>query len=332
MVVLDLERGMTLYIDLVLGRLMKKKDISNLLLIFSFFLFFVIILSCGKQQGGEFKSNTNSPPVIISVNISPEAPRKDSELNVFVRSQDPNGDSITYLYQWVKNEDEMAGEDKSVLKDGNLKKGDLIRVRVIPSDGKENGKPFLSDPVKILNSAPVVREVLIEPKVAYVTDRLKANVKSSDIDGDSINYSYKWEMKGQVLNEESGELLERGRFKKGDSIAVTVTPNDVVSVGMLKKSEPVTIANSPPIITSSPPNKIEGNIYTYQVIANDPDNDPVIFALKTAPKGMAINKETGLIRWEIQKGDQGKQSIEIEASDCEGGKSFQKYTLSVEVR
>ena len=332
MVVFDLERGMTPYIDLVSGRLMKKKNISHLLFIFAFFLLSVIILSCGNQQGAEFKSNTNVPPAIISVNISPEAPRKDSELKVFVRSQDHNGDSITYHYQWVKNDDEMTGEDKSVLKDGNLKKGDLIRVRVIPSDGKENGKPFLSDPVKILNAAPVVREVLIEPKVAYVTDRLKVNVKSSDTDGDSINYTYKWEMKGEVLNEESGEWLERGRFKKGDSIAVTVTPNDAESAGMAKKSEPVSIANSPPIITSSPSNKISGNIYTYQVTANDPDSDPVLFALKTAPKGMEIDKETGFIRWEIQKGNQGKQLIEIEASDSEGAKSFQQFTLSVEVR
>ena len=323
---------MRLYIDLVLGRLMKKKDLSHLLFFFAFLLLFVIILSCGKQQKTEFKSNTNSPPVILSVNISPEAPRKNSELSVFIRSQDPNGDSITYHYQWMKNEDEMTGEGKSALKGGNLRKGDLIRVRVIPSDGKDNGKPFLSDPVKILNSAPVVQEVLIEPKAAYVTDRLKANVKCSDIDGDSINYAYKWETKAGVLNEERGEILERGRFKKGDSIVVTVTPNDVESAGMSKKSEPVTIANSPPIITSSPPNKTDGNIFSYQVTANDPDNDPVMFALKTAPKGMAINKETGLIRWEIQKGDQGKQSIEIEASDSEGAKSSQRYALSIEVR
>jgi hypothetical protein len=311
---------------------MNKKNIIHLLFIFSFLLFLPIILSCGKQQGAEFRSNTNSPPVIISVKISPEAPRKDSELNVFVRSQDPNGDSIKYHYQWMKNDDEITGEDKSVLKDGNLKKGDLIRVRVIPSDGKDKGKPFLSDTVKILNSLPVVREVLIEPKVAYVTDRLKASVKGFDVDGDSINYTYKWEMKGEVLNEENEELLEQRQFKKGDLIAVTVTPSDAESVGMAKKSEPVTIANSPPIITSSPPNKTHGNTFTYQVIANDPDNDPVMFALKTAPKGMAIDEETGFIRWEIQKGNKGKQSIEIEASDSEGAKSFQRFTLSVEVR
>jgi hypothetical protein len=86
------------------------------------------------------------------------------------------------------------------------------------------------------------------------------------------------------------------------------------------------------MIISSPPNKTDGNIYTYQVKADDPDNDPIIFSLKTAPKGMEINRETGLIRWEVRKGDQGTQSVEIEASDSEGAKSFQRYTLSVEFR
>jgi hypothetical protein len=86
------------------------------------------------------------------------------------------------------------------------------------------------------------------------------------------------------------------------------------------------------MIISSPSNKTDGNTYTYQVKADDPDGDPIIFSLKTAPKGMEIDKETGLMKWEIRKGDQGTQSIEIEASDNEGAKSFQRYTLSVEVR
>jgi hypothetical protein len=72
-----------------------------------------------------------------------------------------------------------------------------------------------------------------------------------------------------------------------------VTPNDVESADTSRKSEPVTIANGPPIITSSPPHKTNGNTYTYQVAANDPDNDPIIFTLKTAPQGMEIDKETG---------------------------------------
>jgi hypothetical protein len=313
---------------------MLVKKINIPILSFLFFLPFLlgIVLSCDREQGAEFQSKTNSPPVITSATISPNKPNKDSELDAFVQSRDPDGDPIIYHYQWLKNDEEVIGENTNTLKGGSSKKGDLIRVKVTPSDGKTDGKAFLSEPVKILNSPPVIQEVWIEPKVAYVTDRLKASVKSSDPDGDSINYTYQWKKNGEVFNEERSEFLERERFKKGDTIAVTVTPNDVESIGMPKKSEPVTIANSPPVITSSPPTKPDGNIYTYQVKANDPDNDAVIFGLKTAPKGMSIDKETGLLRWEIRKGDQRTHPIEIEASDSEGAKSIQRFTLSIEFR
>lgn len=295
-------------------------------------LLFLENLSCGTQDGKELKRIANSPPVIRSVNLLPETPTRESEIKVFIQGHDPDGDVVTYQYQWLRNDEEITGENRHSLESGILRKGDFIRVRVTPSDGKTDGRAFLSAPLKILNSSPMIQEVWIEPKVAYVTDRLKAHVKSSDIDGDSIHYTYQWEMNGGVLNEEKGEILERGRFKKGDTIAVTVTPNDVDSISRPKKSEPVTITNRPPIIVSSPPNKTDGNIYTYQVAAKDPDNDPVVFGLKTAPKGMKIDKETGFIRWKIMKEDRGTQSIEIEASDSEGAKSSQRYTLSIEHR
>jgi len=288
--------------------------------------------SCGKQERTEPKIKTNSPPVISSVNILPEKPTKASELNSFVQSHDPDWDIITYQYQWLRNNEEIIGENKNSLKSGDFKKGDLIQVRVIPYDGKVNGTPFLSTPMKILNSPPVIQEVRIEPKVAYANDNLKVSVTCSDVDRDSVDYTYQWEKNGEILGEDKKGALERGRFKKGDSIIVTVTPDDRESIGKTKKSELIMIGNSPPIITSSPPNKTDGNIYTYQVTANDPDNDLIIFALKTGPKGMEVDKETGLIRWEIRKEDQGTQSIEIEASDSMGAKSFQKYTLSIKLR
>jgi hypothetical protein len=290
--------------------------------------------SCGKQGEVEFKSQTqtNGPPIITSVNIVPQNPNKESDLDVITRSQDPDGDPVTYHYQWVKNNEDILGEDKNILKSGNFKKGDLIQVRVTPSDGKVEGKPFLSVPVKILNSPPVIQEVRIESKMAYANDQLKVYIKSNDIDQDSIYYTYQWGKNGAVLTEEKGEVLERGRFKKGDSIAVTVTPNDGESQGISKKSEPITILNSPPIIISSPPTSVEGNDYIYQVKAYDPDNDPIFFALKSAPKGMEIDKETGLVRWAIRGQDRGTHSIEIEASDKEGVKSFQRFVLNVEIR
>jgi len=301
-----------------------------------FFLFLLPILlgisSCGRSGGDGQERKTNSPPVITSVVILPEKPKQENDLGAVVQGMDPDQDPVTYHYQWIKNDSEMIGENRNVLKSGTFRKKDLIRIKVTPSDGKVEGTPFLSAPVEILNSPPVIQEVKIEPPAASVREDLKALVKGFDPDGDFIYFDYKWERNGVVLPEESKEVFERTQFKKGDSIAVTVTPNDQEAFGTPKRSETVIVANSPPVILSSPPASIEGTTYRYQVKAEDPDHDPVTFTLKSGPKGMEIDKKTGLIRWEIGKVGKGSHTIEIEASDHEGAKSNQKFVISVDIR
>jgi hypothetical protein len=305
---------------------------TKILILISLLFPLLANLSCQKQKGVEPKSKANSPPVITSVNILPEKPYKGSELNVVIQSNDPDRDSVVYQYQWIKNDEEIVGENKNVLRSYNFKKGDLIRVKITPNDGKIDGNPFLSSPVKILNSPPVVQEVWIEPKVAYINDNLKAFVKGFDTDGDFIYYTYQWVKNGVVLQEERKEVLEKGLFKKEDSITVIVTSDDRELLGISKKSDPIIISNSPPIIVSSPPTSVEGAVYQYQVKAEDPDHDPIIFTLKAGPKGMKIDQNIGLIQWEMRKEDKGSHSIEIEVSDNEGVKSIQRYTLLIEFR
>jgi len=266
------------------------------------------------------------------VTILPERPNRENDLSLVIQSQDTDGDLVNYRYQWIKNDIEIAGESGNVLKAGSFRKGDMSQVRVIPSDGKGDGKPFLSNPVKILNATPVVGEVWIEPKIPTIQNDLKVHEKSTDADGDSIFFSYQWEKNGSPLMDERKDMLERVRFKKGDSISVTIVPDDREIMGSPKKSEPVKISNSPPSIVSSPPTSIEGTKYLYQVKANDPDNDPITFTLKSGPKGMTIDPRSGLLQWQIRKEDKGTHSIEIEISDNEGAKSYQQYSLAIEVR
>lgn len=295
-------------------------------------LLFLPVFSCGRSDRVEPESKINSPPVIKSVAILPENPTQGKDLAASIQGEDPDQDPITYFYQWIKNNEEMVGEKMNILKSGSFKKGDILQVKVVPSDGKAEGKPFLSNPVKALNSLPVLQEVKIEPRIASASEELKAVVKGVDQDGDFIYYTYRWEKNGMIMPEEDKEVLQRNRFKKGDSIAVTVTPDDREVVGAPKKSEAIIVSNSPPIIVSSPPTSIEKSTYLYQVKANDPDNDPVTFVLKSGPKGMEIDKNTGLVRWEIRKEDKGTHQIEIEASDNEGAKSIQRYLLTVDFR
>src|SRR3972149_11982188 len=176
-------------------------------------IFFILPgnFSCGKQERTDPRSKTNSPPVVSSVNILPEKPTKKSELNTFIQSHDPDGDPVTFQYQWMRNDEEITGENNSSLKNGSVQKGDLIKLKVVPSDGKAEGKTFLSSAVRIANSSPIIQEVQIEPKVAYVTDNLKVSVKSSDPDRDFIYYTYQWKKNGIAIPEVSGDVLERDR-------------------------------------------------------------------------------------------------------------------------
>jgi Putative Ig domain len=295
---------------------------------------FVISISCDRQKAAESPSNTktNSLPMITSVTILPERPNRENDLSLVIQSQDADGDLVNYRYQWIKNDIEIAGESGNVLKAGSFRKGDRFQVRVIPSDGKGDGKPFLSNPVKILNAAPVVSEVWIEPQMPTIQNDLKVHEKSTDPDEDSIFFSYQWEKNGAPLMDERKDTLERVRFKKGDSISVTIVPDDREIMGSPKKSEPVKISNSPPTIVSSPPTSIEGTKYLYQVRVNDPDNDPITFTLKSGPKGMGIDPKSGLLQWQIRNEDKGTHTIDIEASDNEGARSNQQYTLAIEVR
>jgi hypothetical protein len=293
-------------------------------------LFWVGVLACGREERATSGSAQNRPPTITSVALLPENPDHDSDLSLVVQCEDPEGDSITHEYQWMINDREISAGNASLLKSGNFKKGDSIRVKITPSDGKTQGKPFLSPVVRINNSLPVIEKVWIEPKVVGVQDQLRVVVESSDKDKDFIYYTYQWEKNGAILTEEKAETLESGQFKKGDSLSVVVVADDREARGISKRSDPVVVSNSPPMITSSPPTSLKGNAYLYQVKAEDPDLDPISFSLKSGPKGMVIDQTTGLLRWEIQKENEGTQVVEIEASDPDGAKSLQHYTLAVE--
>lgn len=142
---------------------------SRFILFFSFGLIFSALLSCESRNGSQQKLKTNAPPAIISVALLPEKAYKASELNLVVQSKDPDGDPITCRYQWIKNDQEIAGENQSSLKADRFQKGDLIQVRVIPSDGKAEGPSYLSPSVKILNSPPVIQEVWIDPSWPLLT-------------------------------------------------------------------------------------------------------------------------------------------------------------------
>ena len=77
------------------------------------------------------------------------------------------------------------------------------------------------------------------------------------------------------------------------------------------------VINYPPVITSDPITEVnEGESYSYDVEATDPDNHPLTYSLLVAPEWLSINSQTGLITGTAPEVDENTYfNIEVVVSD-----------------
>ena len=91
--------------------------------------------------------------------------------------------------------------------------------------------------------------------------------------------------------------------------------------------------NDAPIITSDPElNAVEDELYLYQIIAIDPEDDSLTYELDSFPEGMEIN-DTGLISWIPVEGQltSGEVVVTVEDGGEDGTLPFsQTFTIEVE--
>ena len=177
----------------------------------------------------------NAPPTMISATIAPTSPDTDDVLTATPAAQDPDGDPLTYSYQWTKNGTDIAGAMGATLDlalSGNGDRGDAIAVRVTASDGSATSAPLTSASVTVINSAPSVSVTLTPIKPSH-KDMLTADVTVSDADLDSVTLTYVWRVEGQVrrtvtttATSDQFDLSLPHNGSPHDMITVTVTPND----------------------------------------------------------------------------------------------------------
>ena len=105
------------------------------------FLLIGAVFSCGKQRAIESPPKGNTPPSITSVQILPEKPTKESEFSLLVQCQDPEGDPMSYEYQWLRNDVEIPGENKSMLARGSSGKGILFASEWWPAMERPRDNP-----------------------------------------------------------------------------------------------------------------------------------------------------------------------------------------------
>ncbi|MDP1947786.1 MAG: putative Ig domain-containing protein [Nitrospirota bacterium] len=270
----------------------------------------------------------NRPPAIQRAVVFPDPLVLSGPVAAQIEADDPDRDPLTFRYQWFVNGHRVDGETRSTLSPTFLKLGDKVAVEIVAFDGQTSGKPYKTDQAVVKNTPPEVVRVSIEP-TGSDRNEMRVVAEAVDVDHDAIRYVYRWRRNVTLVQEGERETLDTKTFSRGDSITVEVIPHDAGGVGKPKLSEPIGLGNNAPKIASQPPSKFEKGIFMYGVQAVDDDKDRLTYALDTAPLGMIIDKDTGMISWPVGQAVTGAHRVRIVVQDGQGGTASQDFDLTL---
>jgi hypothetical protein len=288
--------------------------------------------TAGPTGNGTTRTAGNMPPLVRSAVIVPELPAADTTLDVSYSASNPEGYDLTVEFRWYVDSVLVQSGSNSPLQPGPFHKGSTVYAEVVPADQYSTGNSFTTAPVVIANTPPSVSSATLGPAMAYIGTVMTVAAQGTDPDGDEITYTYQWRVNGNPVDKPVREnTFDTSALHKKDSVSVMVDFTDGDASGGPIISNSVVLQNRKPEITSVAPVGLQGRVYTYAVVARDPDGDVLKYRLERFPDGMIIDPSSGQIRWELPKDIMfpGRNEIKVKVTvdDGDGGTDSQEFTI-----
>ncbi|HCH64559.1 MAG: hypothetical protein CL927_04090 [Deltaproteobacteria bacterium] len=266
-----------------------------------------VVPSDGMMAGAGGAANVtiaNEAPVASAVAINPDPASVGDDLTCNPTGADADGDSLSWSYGWTVDGAD-AGEASNTLASGAFTKGQEVICTATPNDGFEDGAPVASAASSIGNSAPSIDSVAITPNPATSSNVLTCDVSASDADGDSLSYSYAWQVDGADAGV-STSTLNTASFSRNSVVSCTVSVSDDGVAFVSDTSIAITILNSAPDMDSvsiSPAAPTVADDLTCIGSGSDNDGDSITYSYAWTVNGVASGSTATLASGSFAKGD-----------------------------
>ena len=156
----------------------------------------------GDERTSDVVIIGNSPPVATFAGIEPNEPNSSDTLRAVSAASDDDGDAVSFVYQWIVNNETLVGEDGQSLASKHFRRGDRVQVAITAYDGEEYGSTIPSAPVVIKNSPP---KIVSAPPASTEDGVFRYAVQTEDADGDPLRFSLQGKApSGMEIDGETG--------------------------------------------------------------------------------------------------------------------------------
>lgn len=156
---------------------------------------------------------------------------------------------------------------------------------------------------------------------------LRYDARAIDSDGDPITYELFQAPRGMAVDPVRGVVVWQPTPDQSGTVTVTLRAQDGRGGTAIQQFDLTIGSNQPPRIISAPGvfARLE-QPYVYDVVAIDPEAQPLTFSLLNQPAGMTINA-AGQIRWAPTIDQAGTYPITVQVQDQSGQITQQTFNL-----
>ncbi|XZE22599.1 FG-GAP-like repeat-containing protein [Pirellulaceae bacterium SH449] len=205
-----------------------------------------------------------------------------------------------------------------------------VSIRVSDGLGHFSTQTFsIAVAAGVSNLAPTIQSTA--PGNAVVGQAYVYTLQGTDPEGDSLTYSVRSAPAGFDIDAVSGVITWTPQTSDIGTVTIVLTASDPLgAVAVQSLQVDVRAANRAPEIRSNPTLSVsQGAMYRYDVLAIDPDREPLTYELVQGPVGMTIDA-LGRIRWQTQLDESlGGREVVVRVRDGLGAVATQSYTFGV---